>query len=92
MEVKFFYCKHCGKIIVVVKNINVVIKNPNYFKSKNILSESYIIYDIKTFTKHIKNTSINNDQIGQNEKAVVNDYYGIINLKDYKHYIISLKE
>ena len=62
-------CKSLNKNILNNKKLYIVIKNPIYFKSKNILSESYIIYDIKTFTKHIKNTSINNDQIGQNEKV-----------------------
>ena len=32
------------------------------------------------------------DKIGQDEKAGVNDYYGVINLKDYKNYYVSLKK
>ena len=54
-------CKTLKKNIFNDKKIITEIKNPNFCKSKNILSESYILYDIKTTSKQIndKNEKIN---------------------------------
>ena len=47
-------CKALTKNILNDKEICVTIKNPTYIKSKNILSESYMLYDIKTSSKQKK--------------------------------------
>ena len=78
-------CKELIKNILNNKNINVVIKNPNYFKSKNLLSESYILYDIKTYSRQVNNKLSKSDKIDDNNKIdfiVQRKYSDFIQLRD----------
>ena len=62
-------CKELNKNILNDKKININIINPTFFKSKNILSESYVLYDIKTFTRQKNsNKSLNSKELDKNEK------------------------
>ena len=78
-------CKELIKNILNNKNINVVIKNPNYFKSKNLLSESYILYDIKTYSRQVNNKLSKSDKIDDSNKIdfiVQRKYSDFIQLRD----------
>ena len=65
-------CKTLNKNIFNDKKINISIKNPNFFKSKNILSESYVLYDIITSSKQKRNKSLNYNEIENNKKIDFN--------------------
>ena len=78
-------CKKLIKNISNNKNIHAIIKGPNYFKSKNILSESYILYDIKTFSKQTNNKLPNSNNEDKNTKIDFNvqrKYSDFIQLRD----------
>ena len=58
-------CKTLNKNILNDKKIDSSIKNYDMIKSKNILAESYILYDIKTISKQ-KNKSL---KLSEEEKS-----------------------
>ena len=94
-------CKILNKNIFNDKKINVIIKNPNYIKSKNILSESYVLYDIKTSSKQTNSKMTSVEQTDKNEKINFNvqrKYSDFIQLREILskyfpyNYIPSLPE
>ena len=56
-------CKLLKKNVLNDKKINVTINKYNYIKSKNILSESYILYNIKLSSKQKNDKNSKNDNL-----------------------------
>lgn len=54
-------CKLLKKNVLNDKKIKVTINKYNYIKSKNILSESYVLYNIKLFSKQKNDKNNKND-------------------------------
>jgi len=87
--------KKCSNVYVLNNIDDLPVNKDKWFFSskdyddfKNENDKKKYVED-STFLFKDKNNKEN--KIGQDEKAGVNDYYGIINLKDYKKYIVSLK-
>ena len=87
--------KKCSNVYVL-NNVNYLPVNidkglfsSKEYDEKNENDKKKYVEDLTCLFKDKNNKE---NKIDQDEKAGVNDYYGIINLKDYKNYIVSLKE
>ena len=72
-------CKTLNKNILNDKKIDSSIKNYDLVKSKNILSESYILYDIKTISKQ-KTKSL---KLSEEEKSDKIDFLFLLKYSDF---------
>ena len=94
-------CKLLKKNLLNDKKINITINKYNYIKSKNILSESYILYNIKLSSKQKNDKNNKNDDNSSKEIVDFNverKYIDFLNIREILskyfpyNYIPSLPE